>query len=367
MNSSNLEIKILDPGKDEAEWLRLVSGLDQAHKDVFLFPGYAKVYEKIYNARAGLFCIKTQAGLALHTFLRRPINNLPFFSSLNINKELFDIITPEYSGPVISCPEKVKKDMQEVLWSEFNRFCLDQNMIAEFGRLNPYYNTDQEFLNFIHAQANRKIIYVDLRISDKEHWAGFSKGNKSSIKKAEKQGITIKRSASKSDIDAFYRVYAQTMKRNQAAEFYYFSPEFFYDLFEQLKGNISLFHAVYKDTVVAASVFLHAGDYIHYYFSGSDSDFLELCPNNLLIFEALGWAKKEGYKIMSLGGGYHNSGQDSLFKFKASFSDRRIDFCTYKRIHDQAFYHELVKAYADFNKRETGTLENESFFPFYRK
>lgn len=360
------EMRILDPSRDEAAWQQLIEGLDRRYQDAFLLPGYARAYEGVYGARASLFLFKRGNGLGFHPFLRRPINNLPFFQSSTSGQPLFDIITPEYSGPVILCPEEEKPAFERIFWEEFSESCKKEGIVAEFGRLNPYYNAEPAFLSFIQAKRNRQIVYLDLSSGEKELWAGFSKGNKSSIKKAQKSGITVQRSESAQDIDEFYRLYAQTMKRNQAAEFYYFSQDFFRDLFKQMGKSISLFIATRDGKAVAASIFLHAGDYIHYYFSGSDSDFLELCPNNLLIFTCMEWARKEGYRILSLGGGYHNNGQDSLFKFKSSFSGLRRDFCTYTRIHDKDAYDSLCQKFRSFYKLTQGSDASQGYFPEYR-
>ncbi len=360
------QMNVLDPTRDDAAWQQLINGLSSRNRDAFLLPGYARVYEKVYGAKAGLFYFKKGDSCGFQVFLRRPIAILPFFRAPPADKELFDIITPEYSGPVIACPENEKGAFIKEFWGEFCEFCKREGIVAEFGRLNPYYNEDPEFLRFIQAQVNRQIVCLDLSLGEKELWAGFSKGNKSSIKKAQKSGIAVKLSESASDIDEFYRLYSQTMKRNQAAEFYYFSSAFFHDLFRQMKGAISLFMATHEDKAVAASVFLHAGDYIHYYFSGSATDSLELCPNNLLIHTVMGWAKKEGYRILSLGGGYHNSGQDSLFKFKSSFSELRRDFCTYTRIHDNEAYKEVCRKFRDFYRLPAEGDVAKGYFPEYR-
>ena len=71
-----------------------------------------------------------------------------------------------------------------------------------------------------------------------------------------------------------------------------------------LDDKISLFCARHKEQIIAAALFLHDGDVVHYFLGGSDSDYLALRPNNLLLYQAICWAKRQGYRLFNLGGGY---------------------------------------------------------------
>ncbi len=363
--SADYQVKNFSLPEDQSQWLDELGCLERPHQDVFLLPGYARVYENLYQAKAGLFCLNQGRNRAVHIFLRRPVHLLPFYEG---KEEAFDIITPEYSGPIIECPAKDKENFIPFFLKTFNDFCRENKIVCEFGRVNPYYNGDKDTLEMFSARMNRRIVYVDLLQTEDIIRKGFSKGNRSSIKKAQRQGVEIKKDVvSQESIKKFYELYASTMSRNQASRFYFFSLEFFLDLFSSLKDNISLFSAFYKSDKIASSVFLHLGNYIHYYFSGSDQHHLSLCPNNLLLYEAILWAKKEGYKVFSLGGGYHNSGADSLYSFKSSFSGACCDFYTYSTIHDSRLYQQLCMQFRAYSNISGVDNQPNGYFPEYRR
>lgn len=355
------QIVTIIESSDSQAWLRTIHALPKRFQDIFLFPGYARLFEAIYQAKASLFCFTRGSARAIQVVLRRPVHTLSFFSQSRIAPEVFDMITPEYSGPVIVCsPEEYGAFVRD-FWQAFNEFALKQNIVAEFGRLNPYYNNEPELLNFISATPNRQIVAIDLTLDQAKIMKGFSKGNRGSIHKAQRTGVIARRVDPGEYLSAFHALYDATMQRNSAAQFYRFPLSFFNDLFTHLKENATLFVATLADKTIAASIFLHYNRYIHYYFSGSDVNYLNACPNNLLLHEAIQWAKAQGFEIFSLGGGYHHSGNDSLFSFKSSFSDTTRPFLTYTRVHNQDMYAQLCDAYV-----KSGGAHNAEYFPLYR-
>lgn len=350
-------------------WEKYILSLPLKYQDVFLFPGYARLFGNVYGADAGIFCLSTAESQACNAYLLRPVHTLPFYSRMKDPAQLFDIITPEYSGPVIAGKSRTGQDAANVFFREWSAFCAHQGYIAEFGRMHPYYIEEEQIRMILGARKNRQIVTLDLTQPEKSLWKGFSKGNRSSIKKALREGVTVKRIEPDTDaIKAFYQVYVKTMKRAEARAFYFFSESFFRDLFLFLPSQSSLFAAYYQGQIIAASIFLHHGLYMHYYFSGSDERFLHVCPNNLMVHEALRWGKAQGYQRCNLGGGYHANGNDTLFSFKASFSASRADFYTYRRVYDQTRYDAVCQAYFDYHAvPEEKRLSSGSFFPIYRE
>jgi lipid II:glycine glycyltransferase (peptidoglycan interpeptide bridge formation enzyme) len=157
------------------------------------------------------------------------------------------------------------------------------------------------------------------------------------------------------------------MQRNNALENYYFPFAYFEDIFRFLPRQASLFTATVDGRVIAASIYLHHKHYFHYYFSASDGQFFSRCPNNLMVYEAIRWAQAQGFHYCSLGGGYHRNGEDSLFAFKASFSQERAPFHVYRRIHNPQWYEALAGAYASEKKISLQDALQSQYFPVYRQ
>jgi hypothetical protein len=362
-------------GSDIEKWRTLVNRHSQ--KDVFFTPEHAMVYErtggatrKDFGGEALLFFLGNERDFIIYPFFKRKISELPFYSILGDESEdWFDIISPYgYSGPLAYIDDS---ELEVSLWqsflNEFHNFCVENNIIAEFARLHPYFKNHLVLTKStdINIEKKSSVVYLELEQNESQMWKNMTKGSKSSVSKARRSGIEIRCSSTEDAIESFYQLYIATMERNKAKKAYFFSRDFFNDTFQLLGENVRLFSAWYEDRVIAASLFLLGDNLVHYYLSGSDANYLTLSPNNLLLYEAILWAKSRGFKIMNLGGGYGQN--DSLFHFKSSFSKTTADFYTYSRIHNQTVYERLHRARDLYGEQEHENVIQSDYFPIYRR
>ncbi len=314
------------------------------YPDVFFTPEYAKVFEPTgFGGKLNWF---NYAGID-YLFYERPIEGTLYK----------DITSPYgYSGPVALNGDA---DWPAFL-AKFHNYCVEENIIAEFARLHPFIGNHIffgfPFLNDEYWKAKAfdmgviesgKVVYLDLTQPFK-----FDKGCKSSINKAKKNGIEIRTGNDDFYQFAFLSLYNMTMRRNHASDKYFFNMDFVNHLLK-LPGAI-LFTAWYNTRIIAAMILLVHGDYAHYFLAGSDSNYLHLCPNNLLLSEGIDYAKIQGCKIFNFGGGLEPN--DSLLSFKRSFSRTIKPFYTYRKIHNMKAYLSLC-----------GTADITGFFPYYRR
>ena len=120
----------------------------------------------------------------------------------------------------------------------------------------------------------------------------------------------------------FVDLYIKTMHRNNAEEFYFFSKEYFENFFEDMKRKCKLFCAKFEGKTIASAIMIFNNENMHYYLSGADRDYMNLAPNNLLLFKAGLWGYQNGFKKFHLGGGV--SDNDALFSFKKQFNEKGI-------------------------------------------
>ncbi len=297
------------------------------YSDVFFTPEYAKIFEPTgFGGKLNWF-----NHLSIdYLFYERPIDGTVYK----------DIASPYgYSGPVT-----LNKDADwPAFLAKFHNYCIENNIIAEFARLHPFINNH---LPDSVIQSG-EVVYLDLTKSFK-----FDKGCKSSINKAKKNGIEIRTGKDDFYQFAFLSLYNMTMRRNHASGKYFFNIDFVNGLL-RLPGAI-LFTAWYNTRIIAAMTLLVHGDYAHYFLAGSDANYLHLCPNNLLLSEAIDYALGAGCRIFNFGGGLEP--KDSLLSFKRSFSRTTKPFFTYRKIHDMKAYLSLC-----------GTADITGFFPAYRR
>ena len=368
-----MKVKILST-KDYAEWIEILTKVEH---DIYFIPEYARIYELNYGSKIDeaffgksfLFCYKENNNFVILPFTLREINTLLFLSeSLSADKEqrYYDLISPYgYNGPAIKCDNhsEVNQLVNNFL-SEFNQYCLANNIVTSFIRFHPLLNNQQYFLTQLNTTERNKTVYVDLTKTQDQLFNELNKKTRNLIRKAKKNGVSISISTDEQDLKQFTKLYLETMHRNKAQEKYFFPYGYYKNTFKFLSSHAVLFIAKHQGKIISASVFLGYNQFFHYH-SGSDFNSLSLAPNNLLIWEAILWSKKNGYKWLHLGGGLREN--DSLFHFKSGFSSCFNKFYTANIIHNLYNYEMLNSLKAEFEAKRGKKRTFSDFFPKYRE
>ena len=207
-----------------------------------------------------------------------------------------------------------------------------------------------------------KTVAMDL-VSEDVIWTNIHSKNRNMIRKAEKNGIEIKHGRGMELFDKFIKIYNAIMDKDNAEEYYYFKPEFYKSIHEDLNDNYEIFWAEYEGKIIAMSIMIFANGRLNYHLSGSDIKYRNLAPSNLLLYKAAMWGCEKGMKTFHLGGGV-GSDEDNLFKFKIAFNRfSDYQFSIAKHVFDQARYDELVVERA---ARDAEFNQESKFFPLYR-
>ena len=111
------------------------------------------------------------------------------------------------------------------------------------------------------------------------------------------------------------------------------------------------------------SIMIFANGRLNYHLSGSDIEYRNLAPSNLLLYKTALWGCEHGFRTFHLGGGV-GSGEDNLYKFKAAFNKvSDYQFSIGKQVFDQQLYDELV----GLRRRSDEAFDETSqYFPLYR-
>ena len=161
----------------------------------------------------------------------------------------------------------------------------------------------------------------------------------------------------------FFELYNETMKRDNATEYYYFSKDFFESIYINMKNNAKLYIVYYQERAINALLVIYNETNANYHLSGSLSNFMNLGSNNLSLFEAAIDLCNKGYKKFHLGGGYGGD-ESPLLRFKKGFNKNgELDFYIGKKIFDKEKYNKLVQ----LRLKNTEFNDNSNFFPLYRK
>lgn len=286
-------------------------------------------------------------------FLRSIANDLDLNSSVY---NFYDIITPYGYGGVDRTGNN--KVLLDYFFHEFEEYCDNNHIVSEFIRLCPFldnyknYNSDYEILPVSKT--------VSMKLDNPEQiWNDMESRSRNTIRKARKNNLVIKSGFSREMLEEFIVIYRNTMSRDSAESYYFFSDEFFVSIYDNL-GEFAKIYTVYlNDKPINSSIIMYNGTSAHYHLSGTLSEYMRYGANNFGLFEIAVDLCNNGYKTFHLGGGY--GGDDSpLLKFKRSFNKfGDMDFYIGKRIYNEDAYDSLCKV---------KKIEDKSgFFPAYRK
>ncbi len=334
---------------DEAEaWLTALKLQPQA--DVYFLPQYHLAYEKQGEGTAYAFTASSGNDSFFYPFLLRPID-----------ETWSDIETVYgYTGPLSTTTDPA---FLSEAWSLFFDWCRMNNVIAEFIRFNPLLDNTPYVDPSYKVKLNRETVVIKLDCSADELWNSYPGSQRSKIKKALAGGLQCEKTSTPESLVRFAELYRQTMVRVGATDYYYFSSDYLNSLANGLGDKLKLFTVKDKEgKVLAAAIFFVFDKFIHYHLGGSDAEAMELRPNNLLFHSVAEWGRSRGYDWLHLGGGRTASPDDSLLRFKLSFSGLRRPFHTGQRVHNPEIYESLCSQWLE----QSGPANRPNYFLLYR-
>lgn len=324
------------------KWDIYIKKIGENLLDIYYTKEYCRLYEA-ENSKVYLFVFEEENNIGLYPVLLSKVN-------ISGYEEYFDIETPYgYGGPIIKYNDEEFKIKFE---KEFNKYCLEKKIIAEFIRFHPLIHNEDLFQENIEIIHNRITVYVDLRKSIQEIWENdIDSKNRNVIRKAEKNGLVVEE---EKECKEFIDIYQRTMERVKADSYYYFDHEYYTKLLNN--ENAKLFVVRFQGITIAAAIFIKYNRFLHYHLSGSLKDYLKYSPNNLLLWRAINYGKEQGCDLFHLGGGLTNNLDDNLYKFKKKFSKASSDFYIGKRIHNKKIYDELINKWEIQNNKKSSIL-----------
>ena len=162
-------------------------------------------------------------------------------------------------------------------------------------------------------------------------------------------------------LDTFKRLYRDTMKRVNAAPYYFFDDAYFDGLREAFADSVHLIVVEIDGQVACASIELESCGIVQNHLGATDRKFLAHNPGKILEHFVRSWAKERGNRWLHLGGGVGGRA-DALLTFKAGFSRLRLPFYTLRVVPREQQYRRLV---ARLNPMGD-PADSEGFFPAYR-
>lgn len=314
-------------------WNKYLEKFNIENRDIYYYEEYVKLYEEKTSKALCAVCYDDDFVL-LMPYIRKEIDGYYDFETAY-----------GYGGPITNSNNT---EWVELAIDEMAILFKKEKYICGFIRFHSLLENVKICEKHMTTFFDRNTVAIKTDQTEEEIWATqiISK-NRNMIRKAEKNGLEYKAEYDFASIDEFVQLYNATMSRLEAEDFYFFDDQYYKAFVENFKDKAFL-GTVRKDgELICAALFMYFGDYGHYHLEGSNHAYSSLAANNLLLWKTSLELRKLGVKEFHLGGGYNSAPDNSLLKFKKSFSNNLKEFNIGKWIFNEEKYLELKSKWAE--------------------
>ncbi|WP_316814810.1 GNAT family N-acetyltransferase [Pedobacter nyackensis] len=322
-------------------------------KNAFVYDFYHTWYYHALDQSgiAMLFVYEEGNDYIAFPFLKREIPETHFFDLSSVYG---------YVGPISN---KENQNINCELISSFKEAFLDflkrEQIVSVFSRLHPFFSQDRLINDFNGTHENGKTVALDLGLPIDDQRKKYSSDTYRAIKRSWKKGLYIKESKGIEDIEVFMEIYTENMQRIHSTDYYLFNRQYFVDLINSDEFDCRLLLVCFEEEVMCATLITFTHGVIQGHLIATKSAYLNESPAKFLVDEISLLGRKEGMKYLHLGGGVGFK-EDTLFRWKSSFSDLHMDYKSLRYIVNQSVYDSLV------DKLGIDRNTNVDFFPLYR-
>jgi hypothetical protein len=329
--------------------------------DVYHLPGYHKLAEEQDDVCARLFVHESESVVIGMPLLFRDLDQVNGIQ----RKGYLDVTSVYgYPGPITNAtemPRNFSKEFSAALQGYLER----TGVVTAFSRLNPLIEQDRLLDNFGEVLDIGPTVSLDLMLSEQAQWNQYRNNHRRDIETAHEKGIVCIHDEEWTYLDAFVDTYYENMRRVEADDYYFFDRSYFTRLRDLLEDHVELFVAFRDEGVIAGALFTVCDSIIQYHLGGTRTQYLKWSPIKLIFEEARRWGAEVDARTLHLGGGIGGK-KDSLFHFKAGFSNRIHQFKIWRAVVDQESYQALTENKQAWNEQHGLEVADEDYFPTYR-
>lgn len=157
-------------------------------------------------------------------------------------------------------------------------------------------------------------LVVPLPDADQPPTVNFSRGAKSNLKQALKKGLTVRKAKTARDIDAYYAIYQDTLKRWGDRVLFVYPEKIFHEIFKLPEELMKIWLVEHNGKIIAGAIIFYFNDIASYWHASSLQDYFTCYPNNLLQTEIIKDAAQK-HKLYDMG---RSGSQKGVEQFKKS-------------------------------------------------
>ena len=183
-----------------------------------------------------------------------------------------------------------------------------------YWRLNPY--DPLVFQACVKTTYEDETHVLDLADGIDASYQCWRRGHSYGVRKARREGVTVKLASSLEDWHAYYEAYMDSLRRWGDTASSTYSLELFDEIFRRNSKHTKLWLAVYREKVIAGALCFYAPRHVAYWHGAAIESYFHLRPNHLLVYEAAKHACEEGLSCFDFN---PSGGHEGVKIFKRGF------------------------------------------------
>jgi lipid II:glycine glycyltransferase (peptidoglycan interpeptide bridge formation enzyme) len=244
---------------------------------------------------------------------------------------------------------------------EIRRVLGAEGIVSLFVRFHPLLNAVvPEGIGLVVGHGDA--VAIDLSQPADVIWRQTRENHRRQIARSIRDGHSVGFDGTDEAFEAFRGLYRATMRRRDAAPYYYFDDPHFDRLRSALGERMHIALVRIGHDVAAAGLFVEEDGIVEYHLCGTDERFARFAPTKLMLHFVTGWARERSDRWLHLGAGL-GAPDDALLNFKAGFSPLRHPFRTLRMVVHPAEYRRLALAHDP----SVDPTRLDDYFPAYRR
>ncbi|MBR2287596.1 MAG: GNAT family N-acetyltransferase [Clostridia bacterium] len=245
-------------------------------------------------------------------------------------------------GGIILTESKYNISTLEALFPRLESYLAQQGYACAFFKPTSavFSHVSPELMDYFFYKEGYTVyeelsLYLDCASLAPDILASFSSGRRRDTRYAIKNGLVFRALSGDKELEDFYVLLTESLKRHQASPIHTLSElKFFRDTW--LKDTVAFYGVFHGDTLIAGTMLFYFGkDVLHTQYLAQDASYASLFPMNFLNYQLIKLARDEGFRRFSFGisteerGTYLNTG---LAVFKEGFGTQAANNRSYFKI-----------------------------------
>ena len=155
------------------------------------------------------------------------------------------------------------------------------------------------------ARETKVSMSIDVSTGREALWKTIGPKVRNLVRKAEKNGLTVREGSPEADLVGFYDLFAENM-RDLGTPVY--SPAFFREVCREFPESVRINVVEGERGAAAAGITIRHGNLVEMHWAASRRDLLRFSPNMALYWDSISWAADQGLEEFCFGRSTEGSG-----------------------------------------------------------